>query len=70
MQNVIAVILGGGRGTRLYPLTRDRAKPSVPIAGKFRLIGRMVRFGIMKMVYLLRDSQCPISQDFLMGLVS
>ncbi len=38
MQNVIAVILGGGRGTRLYPLTRDRAKPSVPIAGKFRLI--------------------------------
>lgn len=36
--NVIAVILGGGRGTRLYPLTRDRAKPSVPIAGKFRLV--------------------------------
>ncbi len=37
-QNVIAVILGGGRGTRLFPLTRDRAKPSVPIAGKFRLV--------------------------------
>lgn len=36
--NVIAVILGGGRGARLYPLTRDRAKPSVPIAGKFRLV--------------------------------
>lgn len=36
--NVIAVILGGGRGTRLYPLTRHRAKPAVPIAGKFRLI--------------------------------
>ena len=36
--NVIAVILGGGRGTRLFPLTRDRAKPSVPIAGKFRLV--------------------------------
>ena len=36
--NVIAVILGGGAGTRLFPLTRDRAKPSVPIAGKFRLV--------------------------------
>ena len=38
MSNVMAVILGGGRGTRLFPLTRDRAKPSVPIAGKFRLV--------------------------------
>lgn len=38
MANVIAVILGGGRGTRLFPLTRHRAKPSVPFAGKFRLI--------------------------------
>ena len=36
--SVIAVILGGGRGARLFPLTRDRAKPSVPIAGKFRLV--------------------------------
>lgn len=36
--SIIAVILGGGRGTRLFPLTRDRAKPSVPIAGKFRLV--------------------------------
>lgn len=35
---VIAVILGGGRGARLFPLTRERAKPSVPIAGKFRLV--------------------------------
>ncbi|MCZ6678746.1 MAG: glucose-1-phosphate adenylyltransferase [Candidatus Poribacteria bacterium] len=38
MKNVVAVILGGGQGTRLYPLTKNRAKPSVPIAGKFRLI--------------------------------
>ena len=35
---VLGVILGGGRGTRLWPLTRDRAKPAVPIAGKYRLI--------------------------------
>ncbi len=38
MQNVIAVILGGGRGSRLFPLTIDRSKPAVPIAGKYRLI--------------------------------
>ncbi len=34
---IICVILGGGRGTRLYPLTRVRAKPAVPLAGKYRL---------------------------------
>lgn len=38
MQNVLAMIMGGGSGTRLYPLTRDRAKPAVPLAGKYRLI--------------------------------
>ena len=37
-RNVIVLILGGGRGTRLYPLTKMRAKPAVPIAGKYRLI--------------------------------
>ena len=36
--NVLAVILGGGRGSRLYPLTKLRSKPAVPIAGKYRLI--------------------------------
>ena len=38
MKNVVALILGGGRGTRLYPLTKFRAKPAVPIGGKYRLI--------------------------------
>jgi glucose-1-phosphate adenylyltransferase len=38
MKNMIALILGGGRGTRLYPLTKFRAKPAVPIGGKYRLI--------------------------------
>src|SRR5207253_7081463 len=38
MENVLSLILGGGRGTRLYPLTMLRSKPAVPIAGKYRLI--------------------------------
>jgi glucose-1-phosphate adenylyltransferase len=38
MQSVLSLILGGGRGTRLYPLTMLRSKPAVPIAGKYRLI--------------------------------
>jgi glucose-1-phosphate adenylyltransferase len=38
MQEVLSLILGGGRGTRLYPLTALRSKPAVPVAGKYRLI--------------------------------
>jgi glucose-1-phosphate adenylyltransferase len=38
MKRVVTAILGGGQGARLAPLTRDRAKPAVPVGGKFRLI--------------------------------
>lgn len=38
LEDVFAIILGGGRGARLYPLTKLRSKPAVPIAGKYRLI--------------------------------
>src|SRR3990172_13107707 len=38
MHRVVAVVLGGGRGTRLRPLTSYRSKPAVPLAGKYRLI--------------------------------
>jgi len=38
MHNVLGLIMGGGAGTRLWPLTKDRAKPAVPLAGKYRLI--------------------------------
>ena len=37
-KKVLAVIMGGGRGTRLYPLTMERCKPAVPLAGKYRLV--------------------------------
>ena len=50
---VLAVILGGGRGSRLYPLTRNRSKPAVPIAGKYRLIdipiSNCIHSGLLRM---------------------
>lgn len=36
--NVLCIIMGGGQGTRLFPLTRERSKPAVPLAGKYRLV--------------------------------
>ena len=38
MRNMMTMVLGGGRGTRLYPLTKFRSKPAVPLAGLYRLI--------------------------------
>ncbi len=38
MNDVLGLIMGGGRGTRLYPLVKERSKPAVPLAGKYRLI--------------------------------
>ena len=37
-ENTLAIIMGGGAGSRLFPLTKDRAKPAVPLAGKYRLV--------------------------------
>ena len=37
-REIICIIMGGGRGTRLHPLTRDRCKPAVPLGGKYRLV--------------------------------
>jgi len=54
--NVLSVILGGGRGTRLFPLTKERAKPAVPLAGKYRLvdipISNCINSGLRR-IYLL-----------------
>lgn len=54
--SVLAVILGGGQGTRLFPLTKERAKPAVPLAGKYRLvdipISNCIHSGYLRM-YLL-----------------
>lgn len=56
MNNVLGLVLGGGRGARLYPLTRLRAKPAVPIAAKYRLIdiplSNCINAGINKIAIL------------------
>ncbi|MFZ4580987.1 MAG: glucose-1-phosphate adenylyltransferase [Myxococcota bacterium] len=56
MRDTVAVILGGGKGTRLFPLTRDRSKPAVPLAGKYRLIdipiSNCIHSGIRRMYVL------------------
>ncbi|MCL4823688.1 MAG: glucose-1-phosphate adenylyltransferase, partial [Anaerolineales bacterium] len=56
INDILAVILGGGRGARLYPLTVMRSKPAVPIAGKYRLIdipiSNCVNSGIFKIAVL------------------
>lgn len=54
--NVLSVIMGGGAGTRLFPLTKERAKPAVPLAGKYRLvdipISNCINSGLRR-IYLL-----------------
>jgi len=54
--NIMAVVMGGGQGKRLYPLTKERAKPAVPIAGKYRLIdipiSNCINSGIFKIAVL------------------
>jgi len=51
VKRVLSIILGGGAGTRLYPLTKLRAKPAVPIAGKYRLIDIPVSNCINSSIY-------------------
>lgn len=56
MKNVVCLVLGGGKGTRLLPLTGERSKPAVPLAGKYRLIdipiSNCINSGIRR-IYLL-----------------
>lgn len=60
MREVVTIILAGGRGTRLYPLTKNRSKPAVPIAGKFRLIdisiSNCIHSGLRKIFILTQFS--------------
>ena len=56
MVEVLSIVLGGGKGTRLFPLTKDRAKPAVPFGGKFRLVDIPISNCInanLKQIYIL-----------------
>jgi glucose-1-phosphate adenylyltransferase len=62
--NVLAVILGGGRGSRLFPLTKDRAKPAVPLAGKYRLvdipISNCINSGLLRIFLLTQFNSASL----------
>ena len=66
MKEMISVILGGGAGTRLYPLTAHRSKPAVPIAGKYRLvdipISNCLNSGISKMFVLTMYNSASLNR--------
>src|ERR1700716_3692595 len=65
-QDVLAVILGGGAGSRLYPLTAARSKPAVPIAGKYRLvdipISNCINSGITRMFVLTQYNSASLNK--------
>ncbi|QTE23740.1 glucose-1-phosphate adenylyltransferase [Polaribacter cellanae] len=63
---VLGIILGGGQGSRLYPLTEDRSKPAVPIAGKYRLvdipISNCINSNIKRMYVLTQFNSASLNQ--------
>src|SRR5512146_762682 len=64
MNDVLGVIMGGGRGSRLHPLTKMRSKPAVPIAGKYRLIdipiSNCINSGIYRIAILTQYSSVSL----------
>jgi glucose-1-phosphate adenylyltransferase len=64
MHDVLTLILGGGRGTRLYPLTKHRSEPAVPIAGKYRLIdfpiSNCINSGLVRIYVLTQYSSVSL----------
>ena len=65
-EKVLGIILGGGQGSRLYPLTKDRSKPAVPIAGKYRLvdipISNCINADIKRMYVLTQFNSASLNQ--------
>ena len=63
---MVSVILGGGAGTRLYPLTEQRSKPAVPIGGKYRLIdiplSNCINSGVKRMFVLTQYNSASLNQ--------
>src|ERR671919_2144966 len=65
-KEILSVILGGGAGSRLYPLTASRSKPAVPIAGKYRLvdipISNCINSGINRMFVLTQFNSASLNR--------
>src|SRR5436190_7802915 len=65
-ESVISMVLGGGAGSRLYPLTASRSKPAVPIAGKYRLvdipISNCINSGINRMFVLTQFNSASLNR--------
>src|SRR4026208_267725 len=78
MNDVLTLILGGGRGTRLFPLTRMRSKPAVPLGGKYRLIdipiSNCLHAGLERIFVLTRFTPASltrhVAQTFRLDVVS
>src|SRR4029450_2955557 len=71
MKNVLAVVLAGGKGSRLEPLTRDRAKPAVPFGGAYRIIdftlSNCLNSGLRKMLVLTQYKAMSLDRHINLG---
>ena len=71
MRNTLAVVLAGGKGSRLEPLTRDRAKPAVPFGGIYRIIdftlSNCLNSGIRKMLVLTQYKAMSLDRHINLG---
>ena len=71
MKNVLAIILAGGKGSRLEPLTRDRAKPAVPFGGAYRIIdftlSNCINSGLRKMLVLTQYKAMSLDRHINLG---
>src|SRR6187399_631772 len=71
MRNALAVVLAGGKGSRLEPLTRDRAKPAVPFGGAYRIIdftlSNCLNSGLRKMLVLTQYKAMSLDRHINLG---
>src|SRR5437868_10281837 len=65
--NVLSIVMGGGAGTRLFPLTKDRAKPAVPLAGKYRIvdipISNCINSGVRQVYVLTQYNSASLNRQ-------
>ena len=71
MRNVLTFIMAGGKGERLYPLTKDRAKPAVPFGGVYRIIdftlSNCINSGIRKIHVLIQYKSHSLQRHLRLG---